>query len=367
MIARRVLIAVLAATLLSPAAAPFAQVRTQDIPIVPAIPAPTTEETPPTPFTPSGPIQPVELSVMTYNVEGLPWPVRAGRGSKLKAIGRELAVLRERGLQPDVVLLQEGFRDEVADLIELSGYPYVAKGPRKKQRDPSPFAKDDRPRYKRVKYIRKGEGWGKWGSSGLWVLSDHPINWVKSHAYRYCAGLDCLANKGVMLVSLQVPGLPTPVEIADTHLNSKGASGVPRNRNRMAHHLQAEELGHFMETDRTPGAPLIVGGDFNVMHAPDRYDYVMQRYPFDVVSQVCFQTPDSCDAKISADGDAPWLDTQDLIGFKQGDRVAIRPVQVEARFDGSTTGGPVLSDHDAYEVTFRLTPIPVLAIPPRKP
>jgi endonuclease/exonuclease/phosphatase family metal-dependent hydrolase len=153
------------------------------------------------------------------------------------------------------------------------------------------LTKDDRPRYKRVKYRRKGEGWGKWGSSGLWVLSDHPINWVKSHAYRYCAGLDCLANKGVMLVSLEVPGLPTPVEIADTHLNSKGASGVPRNRNRMAHHLQAEELGHFMETDRTPGAPLIVGGDFNVMHAPDRYDYVMQRYPFEVVSQVCFEEP----------------------------------------------------------------------------
>ncbi len=264
MIDRRVLIAALAATLLSPAWAASAQA----VPVVPAIPAPTTEDTPPAPFKPTGPIQPVELSVMTYNVEGLPWPIRMGRGSKLKAIGRELAALREKGLQPDVVLLQEGFRDEVEELIELSGYPHVAKGPRKKQRDPNPFSKDDRPRYKKVKYIRKGEGWGKWGSSGLWVLSDHPINWVKSHAYRYCAGLDCLANKGVMLVSLQVPGLPTPVEIADTHLNSKGASGVPRNRNRMAHHLQAEELGRFMETDRTPGAPLIVGGDFNVMHAP---------------------------------------------------------------------------------------------------
>ena len=326
-----------------------------------SVQAPATEDTPPAAFRPIGPMKPVELSVMTYNVEGLPWPVRSGRGSKLKEIGRQLAALREKGLEPDVVLLQEGFRDEVDDLIELSGYPYVAKGPRKKQRDGSLLTQEDRPRYKRVKYRRKGEGWGKWGSSGLWVLSNHPINWVKSHAYHYCAGLDCLANKGVMLVSLDVPGLPVPVEIADTHLNSKGASGVPRNRNRTAHHLQAAELGRFMETDRTPGAPLIVGGDFNVMHAPDRYDYVMQRYPFEVVSQVCFQVPESCDAKISADGDAPWLDTQDLIGFKQGDRVGIRPIQVEARFDGSATGGPVLSDHDAYEVTFRLTPLPVAA------
>ena len=353
MIAHRLIAAALLAALLSPAMA-----RAQDAPVVPAIPAPATEDTPPAPFHPVGPIKPIELSVMTYNVEGLPWPVRSGRGSKLKAIGRQLAALREKGLEPDVVLIQEGFRDEVDDLIELSGYPHVAKGPRKRQRDGSQLTREDRPRYKRVKYRRKGEGWGKWGSSGLWVLSDHPINWVKSHAYHYCAGLDCLANKGVMLVSLDVPGLPVPVEIADTHLNSKGASGVPRNRNRTAHHLQAAELGQFMQTDRTPGAPLIVGGDFNVMHAPDRFDYVMQRYPFDVVSQVCFRTPESCDAKISADGDAPWLDTQDLIGFKQGDRVAIRPIQVEARFDGSTTGGPVLSDHDAYEVTFRLTPLP---------
>jgi len=256
------------------------------------------------------------------------------------------------------VLLQEGFRAEVADLIARSGYPHAARGPRRKQRDGDQLAEEDRPRYKRVKYRRKGEGLGKWGSSGLWVLSDHPINWVKSHAYHYCAGLDCLANKGVMLVSLNVPGLPTPVEIADTHLNSKGASGAPRNRYRMAHHLQADELKRFMEADRTPGAPLIVGGDFNVMHAPDRYDYVMADYPFEVVSQVCKQIPDSCDTKVSGDGDAPWLDTQDLIGFKHGDQVSIRPVRVEARFDGSVSGGPALSDHDAYEVTFRLTPLP---------
>lgn len=350
MASRRLTAAALVCALSWPVAAPA-----QDGVVVPGA---RTEDTPPAVFKPAGPMRPVELSVMTYNIEGLPWPVRTGRGDKLKAIGRQLAALRVKGIEPDVVLLQEGFREETADLIALSGYPYVARGPRKRQRDASPFTREDKPSYKRVKYRRKGEGWGKWGSSGLWVLSNHPISWVKSHAYHYCAGLDCLANKGVMLVSLDVPGLPVPVEIADTHLNSKGASRVPRNRNRMAHHLQAEELGRFMEADRTAGAPLVVGGDFNVMHAPDRYDYVMQRYPFEVVSQVCFQMPASCDAKISADGDAPWLDTQDLIGFKQGDRVAIRPVRVEARFDGSAAGGPVLSDHDAYEVTFRLTPLP---------
>src|SRR5436190_769103 len=104
------------------------------------------------------------------------------------------AALAQSGTQaPPVVLTFPAPASEVADLIERSGYAHVARGPRKKQRDGSQLGQDDRPRYKRVKYRRKGEGWGKWGSSGLWVLSDHPINWVKSHAYHYCAGLDCLA------------------------------------------------------------------------------------------------------------------------------------------------------------------------------
>lgn len=297
--------------------------------------------------------KPVTLSVMTYNVESLPWPVRKGRGAALKQIGFQLAAMRANGREPDVVLLQEGFRDEIWDLIDDSGYPYVARGPRRGQRDPD-YLKDGKPDFRRVKYRHKGEGLGKWGSSGLWVLSNHPIDWVKSHAYHYCAGLDCLANKGVMLVSLRVPGLPVPVEIADTHLNSKGASGVPRSRATQAHQLQADELKRFMQADRMPGAPLIVGGDFNVMHSPERFDHVMADYPFQVVSRWCHQNRGACDTQISYDGDAPWLDTQDLIGFLDGDRVAVTPAAVEATFDGASE--PVLSDHDGYRVTFRLTP-----------
>jgi len=291
---------------------------------------------------------------MTYNVEGLPWPVRSGRGEALKKIGHELAAMRSKGIEPDVVLLQEGFRKEIWDLVDESGYPYVARGPRKGQRDQNYLTKNGRPDFRRVKYHSKGEGLGKWGSSGLWVLSNHPIEWVKSHAYRYCAGLDCLANKGVMLVAVDVAGLPTPVEIADTHLNSRGASGVPRSRATQAHHLQADELKHFMQTDRTPGAPLIVGGDFNVMNAPDRFDYVMREYPFEVTSRWCHERPKACETQISYDGDAPWLNTQDLIGFLNGDAVEVTPIAVEATFDGADE--PVLSDHDGYKVTFKLTP-----------
>lgn len=296
---------------------------------------------------------PVTFSVMTYNVEGLPWPVRHGRGAALRKIGHELGAMRAKGVQPDVVLVQEGFRDEMWALIDATGYPYVARGPRKGQRDEN-YLRDEKTDYRRVKYRDRGEGLGKWGSSGLWVLSDHPIESVKSHAYHYCAGLDCLANKSVMLVAVQVAGLSTPVEIANTHLNSHGASKVPSSRFNAAHHLQAEELGRFLQASRTPGAPLIVGGDFNVRRSPGRFDYMMSEYPFMVVSRWCHERPGACDTQISYDGDAPWLNTQDLIGFLGGDAVEITPTAVEATFDGAAE--PVLSDHDGYKVTFKLVP-----------
>lgn len=299
------------------------------------------------------PAKSVTFSVMTYNVEGLPSLVRKGRGKALKQIGRELAEMRAKGKEPDVVLIQEGFRDEVWSLIDQSGYPYVARGPRKGQRDKN-YLQGEKTDYRRVKYPRQGEGWGKWGSSGLWVLSNHPIDWVKSHAYRYCAGLDCLANKGVMLVSVQVAGLPTSVEIADTHMNSHGASKVPRKRYNEAHALQTQELGRFLSAGRTPGAPLIVGGDFNVRRSPDRFDKIMADYPFMVVSRWCHENPGKCDTQISYTGEAPWLNTQDLIGFLNGDAVEVTPQAVEATFDGAEE--PVLSDHNGYKVTFRLTP-----------
>ncbi len=73
----------------------------------------------------------VKLSVMSYNVAGLPWPVKAGRGEALKRIGDELAKMRAAGTEPDVILIQEGFRKEIGDLIDRSGYPYVARGPKK--------------------------------------------------------------------------------------------------------------------------------------------------------------------------------------------------------------------------------------------
>ena len=63
-----------------------------------------------------------DFSVLTYNVRGLPWPLASGRGNALRAIGQELAQMRRSGVQPDVVLIQEGFRSEMSELVQASGY-----------------------------------------------------------------------------------------------------------------------------------------------------------------------------------------------------------------------------------------------------
>ena len=97
--------------------------------------------------------QTVQISVLTYNVHGLPWPLAGGRGAALRAIGRELAARREAGRQPDVVLIQEGFRDEIADLVKVSGYRFWARGPSRSDRAPEP------PPGKRSAYRRRVIPW----------------------------------------------------------------------------------------------------------------------------------------------------------------------------------------------------------------
>lgn len=39
-----------------------------------------------------------DISVLTYNVRGLPWPLASDRGNALRAIGRELAQMRQSGV-----------------------------------------------------------------------------------------------------------------------------------------------------------------------------------------------------------------------------------------------------------------------------
>lgn len=296
----------------------------------------------------------LEIDVLTYNVAGLPWPVRGGRGEALRRIGDYLGELREAGREPDIVLVQEGFISEIADLVAASGYPNHVHGPLAGDRAP-PLDNGLADDYRRKAFRLRGEGLGKWLGSGLHVLSNFPILEFAVRPFRYCAGLDCLANKGAVLARIEVPGLPVPLDVVNTHLNARGAAKVPRDRTLLAHNLQIEELAAFLDDARGPGYPLIFGGDFNTRNAEDRIDYALGHADgMMIASYYCTRLAEDCDIRLSFDGDQPWLDTQDLLGFSDGAAVRVRPVAIEAMFDCDATGG-VLSDHDGYLVRYRLS------------
>lgn len=313
-------------------------------------------------------VRSTEISVLTYNVRGLPWPLASGRAKALKAIGAELATMRRDGRQPDVVLIQEGFRGEVGALVKASGYRYWARGPSRSERASGAGPKNGR-RYATVRYPSFGEGWGKFTGAGLHVLSDAPITDVKDTPYRYCAGLDCLANKGVMLARLALPGAPSEIDIVNTHLNSRRAAKVPIARSLRAHNLQTEELIAFINAHRDVDRPLLVGGDFNVRDAPDRYDYRSAERPFQVVSEFCNRAANPCVGQAPGNPAArPWLRSQDLQAFAGAGPVTVRPIRIETLF-GASKSGPRLSDHDGYLVRYRLSwdPGVTAAASPRPP
>ena len=310
-------------------------------------PAPVIEET-------AGEIS-TRLSVLTYNVEGLPWPAKTGRRGRLREIARQLGSMRKSGTAPDVVLLQEAFSDDAVRIGVRAGYRNFVRGPLAGDKRP-PSSEEAEPELVNRRKRRKGEGVTRIVSSGLYILSDYPIVAVNRQPFRRreCAGSDCLSNKGILHARIAVPGVPDPIELFNTHLQSRGNAGVSEERSLLAHRLQVDETSRFIEEMRDPRLPLIFGGDFNMRNAPARFERFELRKPWPIVRQWCMAEEGACDVRLSWDGDTPWMDTQDLQGFDSGERVKLRPVRIEAIFDKPWRGKP-LADHDGFLTVYLLS------------
>lgn len=300
---------------------------------------------------------PQSLSIMTYNIEGLPWPARSGRGPFLEAISAELARMDTVGALPEVVVFQEAFSTSALEAAANNPHPVLAFGPRR--RTDTSFARAIDPALQRRNILR-----GEWGikvfGGGLAVASHYPISVVAIEPFgpRSCAGWDCLSNKGMMLVQVHLPGLTDPVEVLTTHMNSQGSSGVSVEKQTAAHRVQSEQLAQFIDQHSISDNPLVIAGDFNMRGSPQRFDAFERETGFNLARRYCLeaqsnQDRENCEIAVSFDGDAPWLDTQDLQIFDDGAHIALRPTRLEAWFDGEDAGGE-LSDHDAYIVTYAL-------------
>ena len=291
------------------------------------------------------------LKVLTYNIEGLGFPARRGRSQYLRQIAVRLDAMHAEGTGPDIVLFQEMFSGAAKKAVAATDFPAIAPGPKRTTRS----FEATREKLPGKKKLKRGEIGVRFQGSGLAIASRYPIMFSDMRAYgaRSCAGFDCLANKGIMLAQIYIPGLPTPIDVYDTHLNSRGASKAPENRNLAAHDRQALEASEFIDSTHDDNYPVIFGGDFNMRHSEPRWENFTRYQSLSLVHRVCADKSSGCEVRMSWDGDEPWMDTQDLQFFLGGGATSIRPIRVEAVFDGSPDS-PVLSDHDGFMVTYRI-------------
>jgi endonuclease/exonuclease/phosphatase family metal-dependent hydrolase len=292
-----------------------------------------------------------QLSVMTYNVEGLPFPVAYGRAGKLAEIGARLADLRRAGRQPHVVLLQEAFIPQAKAIASAAGYAHVALGPQISDVRDTPDGADG------ASWLR-GEGLGKWTDGGLVILSDYPIVRTRKMAFpaAMCAGFDCLAAKGVLIAWVKVPGRNEPVAIADTHLNSRKASGVGVDRANAAYARQVAAVRGFLRANVPATSDVIFGGDFNTGH--DKARIAAQMVDGGVLgggSEAMLVAAASAHTSGMAlsDRSAILARAKDKQYFRAsvGSRLALHDLEVPF---GIGNGGSELSDHIGYVAHYAL-------------
>jgi len=178
------------------------------------------------------------LDLITYNVFGLPFPIKLKHKKRFKLIARSL-----NALSSDIIALQETFSKHSKRLARLDNFPYVAYG------NPP----------KKFQFI----------DSGLITLSRYPILRIKRLVFKACTGFDCFSRKGALLTTIKVPNIGE-VDIYNTHLNA--------GKNKKVKYIQLEQLYQFIEK-YSFNRPAVVLGDFNITPESDYYNYLMDSLP----------------------------------------------------------------------------------------
>lgn len=160
------------------------------------------------------------VRAISYNVWGLPQPLTTDP-SRLEDIARILP-----RLGADIVAFQETFTRRARVLARTREYRYVAWG------NPA----------KGLRF-----------SSGLLLLSKHPIVETRNILFEDCRGFDCWARKGAQFARIRIPGVGD-IAVYNTHLNAAGSESVRV-------HQVAQIADLIRRTSR--GLPVILLGDMN--------------------------------------------------------------------------------------------------------
>lgn len=301
------------------------------------------------------------ISILTYNVKGAPWPVTGGRARDLRAIGERLRVMRSEGRNPQIVVLQEAFSGEARAIARRAGYRFVIYGPGAAERAPGRPSDADG-RFLRDRRFWHGEGLPRLFGSGLMLLSDYPVRDVHRVAFPdfACAGFDCMANKGAVMATIDIPGAPSPIDVVTTHLNSRRSARVSDARSNYAYGRQVELLARFIGENRNPDHPLIVAGDFNVGALPERGAMLSASQPAwsnggPVTEALAALAAESRSGQepIAPDEAAARRRNTDFEFVAAGRMAALTPVGASFPFGREPTG-TMLSDHIGYSIAYRL-------------
>ncbi len=256
---------------------------------------------------PSGP-QSGTLSVLTYNVHGLPEAIAgddpAGRMPQIVPL-----------LEPfDLVGLQEAWTDEYYGMLTDADFPHQLRFPEK--------IEDDR----------------QYGS-GLAVFSAMPQVDHHHQHFTQCNGFfdgasDCLASKGFQRVTLELaPGVE--VDLWNSHFE---AGGGPDDV--AARLSNTQEIRAAMEAE-SAGRAIIFTGDTNLHPWRDAEDVE----PWETF--VGAGLTDSCDAV-----DCAEPEHIDRVLFRSGDDVTLTATSWAREQAFVDEDGEDLSDHPAISATF---------------
>lgn len=291
----------------------------------------------------------MRLRVLLWNVEGLPWPIRSGREPKLAAIADWIAKRRAAGLGPDILIMHKAFIPEASRIALAGKFATIAPGPALGQKRSLPAA------YPPANFVGgaqrlKGERLGKWLDGGLYIATDLPVAAKTSEAFGAdsCAGFDCLSNKGAELLTLRLPGAPTPLYLFNTHRNSREPAKVGIARAEASHLLQTRENDTFLAAV-PQSAAIIAAGDFNNYRAGDKTG----RFADDPAFRLVGKDAGSVARPARMTDTAAWVQAYDLLGYRSSDALRIEPLSIATLFDGRN--GPRLSDHDAQYIVFRIS------------
>lgn len=300
-----------------------------------------------------------DISVLTYNVKGLPWPAAWDRPQALKAIADRLALMRRGGRQPAVVVLQEAFIGEAKELGDAAGYRYQVLGPYLRPSKTPSQSLPDAAGSERRWYL--GETQGTPLDSGLIILSDYPVATVARQSFPNgsCAGFDCLAAKGALMVRLDLPD-GGRVDVLTTHFNSRGASKAPVEDTQVAYAAQARFLAAFVQRHHDANLPLVMAGDFNMGQRPTRISALFGAIgnlpnAHGTVREALGQQIQTGDGDLLRSRDAATIHhrARDMQFMFDGRKSRIEAIASHVPF-GTEPDGSTLSDHLGFTIYYRI-------------